>query len=168
MVASETGHVYTFATPKLQPMITSEAGKALIQTCLHQPDPQPAVTTPTSVAPEQFDVRMSSAGYEEVDLGAAYKQLGGGTEEGKVSLGLFTVGNPNVHVLTWDPNFHSLPIETHSDVSLQRDKAVPTSLLGPTFQPDLSALMPVLSSLRPQAPLASPDYLINKERNRKT
>jgi serum response factor len=34
LVASETGHVYTYATPKLQPMITSETGKALIQTCL--------------------------------------------------------------------------------------------------------------------------------------
>lgn len=31
LVASETGHVYTFATRKLQPMITSETGKALIQ-----------------------------------------------------------------------------------------------------------------------------------------
>ena len=31
LVASETGHVYTFATRKLQPMITSDAGKALIQ-----------------------------------------------------------------------------------------------------------------------------------------
>nr|CAH7757282.1 unnamed protein product [Callosobruchus chinensis] len=30
LVASETGHVYTFATRKLQPMITSEAGKYLI------------------------------------------------------------------------------------------------------------------------------------------
>ncbi|KAG7267215.1 hypothetical protein CRUP_007338 [Coryphaenoides rupestris] len=27
LVASETGHVYTFATRKLQPMITSETGK---------------------------------------------------------------------------------------------------------------------------------------------
>lgn len=34
LVASETGHVYTFATDKLQPMITSEAGKSLIQSCL--------------------------------------------------------------------------------------------------------------------------------------
>lgn len=34
LVASETGHVYTFATEKLQPMITSEAGKNLIQSCL--------------------------------------------------------------------------------------------------------------------------------------
>lgn len=38
LVASETGHVYTFATRKLQPMITSETGKALIQTCLNSPD----------------------------------------------------------------------------------------------------------------------------------
>lgn len=34
LVASETGHVYTFATDKLQPMITSETGKSLIQSCL--------------------------------------------------------------------------------------------------------------------------------------
>lgn len=34
LVASETGHVYTFATDKLQPMITSETGKTLIQSCL--------------------------------------------------------------------------------------------------------------------------------------
>lgn len=61
LVASETGHVYTFATPKLQPMITSETGKALIQTCLHTPDPH--------VTPSEYDIRMSAAGYEETDLG---------------------------------------------------------------------------------------------------
>nr|CAA65544.1 serum response factor [Geodia cydonium] len=66
LVASETGHVYTFATPKLQPMITSEAGKALIQTCLHQPDPAPMGQGPHQ---GDFDVRMSSTGYEETDLG---------------------------------------------------------------------------------------------------
>jgi serum response factor len=38
LVASETGHVYTFATDKLQPMITSETGKNLIQSCLSQDD----------------------------------------------------------------------------------------------------------------------------------
>lgn len=61
LVASETGHVYTFATPKLQPMITSEAGKALIQTCLHTPDPPPQAT--------EYDIRMSATGYEETELG---------------------------------------------------------------------------------------------------
>lgn len=34
LVASETGHVYTFATKKLQPMITMDAGKNLIRACL--------------------------------------------------------------------------------------------------------------------------------------
>jgi len=50
LVASETGHVYTFATRKLQPMITSENGKALIQTCLNSPDsPAPELDTSASV-----------------------------------------------------------------------------------------------------------------------
>lgn len=38
LVASETGHVYTFATPKLQPLITKPDGKNLIQACLNAPD----------------------------------------------------------------------------------------------------------------------------------
>lgn len=57
LVASETGHVYTFATRKLQPMITSEAGKALIQTCLNSPD-----------LPTGTDQRMCATGFEETDL----------------------------------------------------------------------------------------------------
>ncbi|KAL1506410.1 hypothetical protein ABEB36_005780 [Hypothenemus hampei] len=60
LVASETGHVYTFATRKLQPMITSEAGKALIQTCLNSPDP------PAGSA--GGDQRMSATGFEETEL----------------------------------------------------------------------------------------------------
>lgn len=64
LVASETGHVYTFATPKLQPMITSETGKALIQTCLHQPD-APVM----GVIQNDYDIRMSANGYEETELG---------------------------------------------------------------------------------------------------
>lgn len=60
LVASETGHVYTFATRKLQPMITSEAGKQLIQTCLNSPDP------PSSGG--GGDQRMSATGFEETEL----------------------------------------------------------------------------------------------------
>lgn len=60
LVASETGHVYTFATRKLQPMITSEAGKALIQTCLNSPDPPSGAAT--------GDQRMSATGFEETEL----------------------------------------------------------------------------------------------------
>lgn len=49
LVASETGHVYTYATPKLQPMISSDTGKAMIQSCLNAPggdgsDVQPSRT----------------------------------------------------------------------------------------------------------------------------
>lgn len=41
-------------------MITSESGKALIQTCLNSPDP--AINAVT------LDQRMSATGYEEPDL----------------------------------------------------------------------------------------------------
>ena len=81
MVASETGHVYTFATPKLQPMITSEAGKALIQTCLHQPDP--VVTTSNESDSRDGRVRMSSSGFEETDLSNYLP--GAGDERNKVN-----------------------------------------------------------------------------------
>lgn len=66
LVASETGHVYTFATRKLQPMITSEAGKALIQTCLNSPDPP----TGNQGGPgsQGGDQRMSATGFEETEL----------------------------------------------------------------------------------------------------
>ena len=67
LVASETGHVYTFATRKLQPMITSEAGKTLIQTCLNSPDQPggPGGSNPTGASADQ---RMSATGYEETEL----------------------------------------------------------------------------------------------------
>jgi hypothetical protein len=55
-VASETGHVYTFATPKLQPLITKPEGKNLIQACLNAPDAvtvQPA-NMPTPRAPGAY------------------------------------------------------------------------------------------------------------------
>ncbi|XP_046567376.1 serum response factor-like [Haliotis rubra] len=64
LVASETGHVYTFATRKLQPMITSESGKALIQTCLNSPDPPP-FSPGQQQAVEQ---RMNPSGFEETEL----------------------------------------------------------------------------------------------------
>ena len=102
LVASETGHVYTFATRKLQPMITSESGKALIQTCLNSPDPapqqhqqvthiqaaaapvqtiQPRVSSPPTQVSLPSDQRMSQHGYEETDL-----QYSNAEEELKVTL----------------------------------------------------------------------------------
>lgn len=81
LVASETGHVYTFATRKLQPMITSETGKALIQTCLNSPDSPPR-SDPSS------DQRMSATGFEETDLNYQVTEPEGGaaTELAKVRM----------------------------------------------------------------------------------
>ncbi|OAQ24320.1 SRF-TF-domain-containing protein [Linnemannia elongata AG-77] len=42
LVVSETGLVYTFTTPKLQPIVTKDAGRNLIQACLHSADPATA------------------------------------------------------------------------------------------------------------------------------
>ncbi|KAK9674600.1 transcription factor of the MADS box [Basidiobolus ranarum] len=42
LVVSETGLVYTFTTPKLQPLVTQPEGKNLIQSCLNAPDPAQA------------------------------------------------------------------------------------------------------------------------------
>ncbi|KAI9904101.1 hypothetical protein N3K66_000630 [Trichothecium roseum] len=41
LVVSETGLVYTFTTPKLQPLVTKAEGKNLIQACLNAPEPSP-------------------------------------------------------------------------------------------------------------------------------
>ncbi|KAF4083057.1 hypothetical protein AMELA_G00135760 [Ameiurus melas] len=76
LVASETGHVYTFATRKLQPMITSETGKALIQTCLNSPD------SPRSDS--AADQRMSATGFEETDITYQVMESDGSTEEKEV------------------------------------------------------------------------------------
>lgn len=55
LVASETGHVYTFATPKLQPLITKQEGKNLIQACLNSPDSHSSI-------PEYLPVVSGSTG----------------------------------------------------------------------------------------------------------
>lgn len=55
LVASETGHVYTFATPKLQPFVTLPEGKNLIQSCLNASD---TAAVPESAYP---DVRLETA-----------------------------------------------------------------------------------------------------------
>nr|POE59124.1 transcription factor of morphogenesis mcm1 [Quercus suber] len=39
LVVSETGLVYTFTTPKLQPLVTKPEGKNLIQACLNAQEP---------------------------------------------------------------------------------------------------------------------------------
>lgn len=35
LISSDTGHVYTFATDRLQPLITTSRGKTMLQQCLN-------------------------------------------------------------------------------------------------------------------------------------
>eukprot|EP00163_Fabomonas_tropica_P015168 TRINITY_DN2771_c0_g1_i10.p1 TRINITY_DN2771_c0_g1~~TRINITY_DN2771_c0_g1_i10.p1 ORF type:complete len:289 (+),score=79.47 TRINITY_DN2771_c0_g1_i10:360-1226(+) len=63
LVASETGHVYTFATPKLQPLITKPEGKNLIQACLNVPD-----IPPNAAAQAPPGARMNEAGTGDMHL----------------------------------------------------------------------------------------------------
>ncbi|XP_052429149.1 serum response factor-like isoform X2 [Carassius gibelio] len=95
LVASETGHVYTFATRKLQPMITSETGKALIQTCLNSPDSPPRSDPST-------DQRMSATGFEETDL--TY-QVSESESLGEAKDALKPAGSTSIPSSTSSPSF---------------------------------------------------------------
>nr|WCQ76356.1 serum response factor [Triops longicaudatus] len=119
LVASETGHVYTFATRKLQPMITSDAGKALIQTCLNSPDP-PATST---------DQRMSATGFEETELTYTVHD-----EDQKVRQMMYTGHIPpsHPHSMTQSPHPSHSHAHSHSH-SLSHHHALthPHTILGP-------------------------------------
>ncbi|XP_050961240.1 serum response factor a isoform X1 [Labeo rohita] len=114
LVASETGHVYTFATRKLQPMITSETGKALIQTCLNSPDSPPR-TDPST------DQRMSATGFEETDLTYQVSEADGLTEPKEMIKPTFTAatlpgGGTSTNSITTQSSASSSP--SSSSVSM--------------------------------------------------
>jgi hypothetical protein len=69
LVASETGHVYTFATPKLQPMITKPEGKDMIQKCLNATDRArtPSYSQYTPAPSPSQPVSAMSIGYSEIE-----------------------------------------------------------------------------------------------------
>jgi len=92
LVASETGHVYTFATRKLQPMITSDAGKQLIQTCLNSPENPESTNNNPVMVNEQ---RMSATGFEETELTFDIQELNDLPEKQKVRQPL--AYNPSAH-----------------------------------------------------------------------
>jgi len=72
LVVSETGLVYTFTTPKLQPLVTKAEGKNLIQACLNAPEPaggnengvddQNAVESPEEPAPQHLPPQQGRPG----------------------------------------------------------------------------------------------------------
>ncbi|RDL37129.1 Uncharacterized protein BP5553_04562 [Venustampulla echinocandica] len=72
LVVSETGLVYTFTTPKLQPLVTKAEGKNLIQACLNAPEPagngengvddQNTVDSPEEPSPQHLPPQQPRAG----------------------------------------------------------------------------------------------------------
>ncbi|XP_038834909.1 serum response factor-like isoform X1 [Salvelinus namaycush] len=119
LVASETGHVYTFATRKLQPMITSETGKALIQTCLNSPDSPPRNDPST-------DQRMSATGFEETDLTYQVSEGDGCTEPTKDMMkSTFTMANLPSGVNTQPMSTSSS--STTSSVAMHLQNSIPAT-----------------------------------------
>ena len=49
LISSERGQIYSFATPKLQPILVNEGSKALIEQCLNAPDPMAPPQQPMPV-----------------------------------------------------------------------------------------------------------------------
>eukprot|EP01102_Stenamoeba_stenopodia_P007294 TRINITY_DN2040_c0_g1_i2.p1 TRINITY_DN2040_c0_g1~~TRINITY_DN2040_c0_g1_i2.p1 ORF type:complete len:194 (-),score=23.29 TRINITY_DN2040_c0_g1_i2:129-710(-) len=79
LVASETGHVYTFATPKLQPFVTLPEGKNLIQACLNAPDQAgpPSTQLPTeSVYEDEKHGKSDSNNYNSMYPGESLQVPG--------------------------------------------------------------------------------------------
>lgn len=135
LVASETGHVYTFATKKLQPVIMSENGKALIQTCLNSPDAPPSPHAKEISTSGQNDERMNPLGFEEPNL-----MYGAGDEKNNSSDQSKSNDTMNKPVSAENPiQIASLPvIETTLDQStVLKPPAVvsqtPNSLLQPSI-----------------------------------
>lgn len=125
LVASETGHVYTFATRKLQPMITSDSGKALIQTCLNSPDPPPGSTGPMAI-----EQRMNPTGFEETELSYAVSEDEGAKAD-----------NNNKPVYTASNQADQLTQELVQ--AIQRTNASPTPVAS---SPSISQTTPVKPS----------------------
>ncbi|OZJ05244.1 hypothetical protein BZG36_02309 [Bifiguratus adelaidae] len=73
LVVSETGLVYTFTTPKLQPLVTKPEGKNLIQACLNAPDVGPEGEE--AGIPQQPPTNVYNDNQNQVDNGAAGDNL---------------------------------------------------------------------------------------------
>ncbi|XP_053273655.1 serum response factor isoform X2 [Pleuronectes platessa] len=149
LVASETGHVYTFATRKLQPMITSETGKALIQTCLNSPDSPPR-SDPSS------DQRMSATGFEETDLTYQVSEAEGCAEAAKdLFKPVFTLSNLPITTQTTPPASSSpSSSSSSSSVSMQVQTTapswqLPSSTNGTVLKTSAGVMLPAGFTLMP-------------------
>lgn len=61
LVVSETGLVYTFSTPKFEPIVTQQEGRNLIQACLNAPDEDEEEEEEEEEAPEDSNGAAAAA-----------------------------------------------------------------------------------------------------------
>ncbi|KAL1916226.1 uncharacterized protein VTP21DRAFT_5843 [Calcarisporiella thermophila] len=69
LVVSETGLVYTFTTPKLQPLVTKPEGKNLIQACLNAPDPASSSMSMSSQQQDRSPPSRQAGAYGSAEAG---------------------------------------------------------------------------------------------------
>jgi len=115
LIASETGHVYTFATPKLQPVVTLREGKELIQSCLNAPDntyaPSSSDYMPQSSSPQHVQPAVHHIPKQDPHqhMVSSNPQSGMGSGGGS-GVGMVGGPPPSVHHPHHDPHMmYSIP-----------------------------------------------------------
>ena len=63
LISSERGQIYSFATPKLQPILVNENSKQLIEQCLNAPDPMALPPAPMPQMPPPPDPSQMPPGH---------------------------------------------------------------------------------------------------------
>jgi len=108
LVASETGHVYTFATQKLQALVTHPDGKNMIQACLNAQDPE---------TPDMKNERDDSKKNDDKDYpSSAYGRKANGKVTSPVDTGLPspTFFNPQMNGHHQHGNVRQVPVQQRS------------------------------------------------------
>lgn len=108
LVVSETGLVYTFTTPKLQPLVTKPEGKNLIQVCLNPPHPtldedsaddlKHCLNAPSPTGANENGLEEGGAGGDVADdqAHAQIPQAGGMPRANPMAPGATTYMDPNM------------------------------------------------------------------------
>ncbi|XP_011871557.1 PREDICTED: uncharacterized protein LOC105564067 [Vollenhovia emeryi] len=131
LMASETGYLYTFATPKLQPLVASDAINALIRACLSRPNPPPGYQGTSA-----FDLRRTRLMPVAGDLQKARQLVYGSPRSGPLHAGSSGAGlrsepasGPTARVHPFPPGLQ----RTHFVAQAQQPAATvaPRAAFGP-------------------------------------
>lgn len=126
LVVSETGLVYTFTTPKLQPLVTQSEGKNLIQTCLNAPE-------------------SPNDGNEESPMASQ------GESEGELSPPTTSAPVDMEHIRTQNPNTEHILALRKAPASQDVHSRIPSHIQGPQ-----NPSPPVISNAQDGNPHMSP------------